>query len=133
PVAGLPAQERRQPDPDRPRTGASASHAAVPHGAPEDQRRRAMRLKEMSMSTQTHFTLDLQGIAHDFKVLAFHGREAISQPYRFVLELVSDCTELDLIMLQPHPAFLPYNTSSNGLPGLISQIAQGDFGSRLTR
>lgn len=85
------------------------------------------------MSTQNHFTLDLQGIAHDFKVLAFHGREAISQPYRFVLELVSERPDLDLDNLLGQPAFLAYSTSGSGVHGLIEQIAQGDSGSRLTR
>ena len=41
-------------------------------------------------ANQAHFTLSLEGVEHDFKVLEFRGREAISQPYRFDLELVSD-------------------------------------------
>ena len=36
------------------------------------------------------FTLTLDGVAHDFQILAFEGTEAIGRPYRFQLELVSD-------------------------------------------
>ena len=41
-------------------------------------------------ANQAHFTLSLEGVEHDFKVLEFRGREAISQPYRFDTELVSE-------------------------------------------
>src|SRR5690606_25186091 len=116
-AAGLPAQERRQPDPDRPRTGAAPAHAALPHGAPKHQRSRRMTLKEKSMSTQNHFTLDLRGFAHDFKVLGFQGREAISQPYRFDVELVSERADLDLDSLLGQPAFLRYSPSGSGVHG----------------
>jgi len=61
-------------------------------------------------ANQAHFTLSLEGIEHDFKVLEFQGREAISQPYRFELELVSE-----------------------RIHGLVHQAAQGEFGQRLTR
>ena len=47
-------------------------------------------------ANQAHFTLSLEGVEHDFKVLEFRGREAISQPYRFDLELVSERPDLDL-------------------------------------
>ena len=41
-------------------------------------------------ANQAHFTLDIPGIQHDFRVLAFRAREAISQCYRIELQLVSD-------------------------------------------
>ncbi|WP_423814384.1 hypothetical protein, partial [Pseudomonas kuykendallii] len=36
-----------------------------------------------------HFTLSLEGQSHDLQVLGFQGREALSTPYAFDLELVS--------------------------------------------
>ena len=37
-----------------------------------------------------HFRLDIPRLEHDFKVLSFQGTEAISQPYCFELDLVSE-------------------------------------------
>ncbi|WP_413817943.1 hypothetical protein, partial [Pseudomonas viridiflava] len=39
---------------------------------------------------KNHFKLNLDGIDHAFQVLAFKGHEAISQPFAFTLELVSE-------------------------------------------
>lgn len=47
-------------------------------------------------ANQTHFSLRIENLRHDFQVLAFRGREAISQPFRFDLELVSERSDLDL-------------------------------------
>ena len=82
---------------------------------------------------QAHFTLSLEGIEHDFKVLEFQGREAISQPYRFDLELVSEHPDLDLERLLHRPAFLSFAPDGSGIHGLVHQAAQGESGQRLTR
>ena len=82
---------------------------------------------------QAHFTLTLEGIEHDFKVLEFQGREAISQPYRFDLELVSEHPDLDLESLLHRPAFLAFAPDGSGIHGLVHQAAQGESGKRLTR
>ncbi len=84
-------------------------------------------------ANQTHFTLCLEGIEHDFKVLEFQGREAISQPYRFDLELVSERPDLDLESLLHRPAFLAFAPGGSGIHGLVHQAAQGESGQRLTR
>ena len=47
-------------------------------------------------ANQTHFSLSIEGLAHDLQVLEFSGREAISQPFVFELELVSERPDLDL-------------------------------------
>ena len=44
-----------------------------------------------SPADQPHFTLTLPGIDHDFKVLAFRAREAISQCYRIELQRANGC------------------------------------------
>ncbi len=84
-------------------------------------------------ANQAHFTLSLEGVEHDFKVLEFQGREAISQPYRFDLELVSERPDLDLESLLHCPAFLAFAPDGSGVHGLVHQAAQGESGKRLTR
>jgi len=84
-------------------------------------------------ANQAHFTLTLEGVEHDFKVLEFQGREAISQPYRFDLELVSERPDLDLESLLHRRAFLALAPDGSGVHGLVHQAAQGESGKRLTR
>ncbi len=84
-------------------------------------------------ANETHFSLTLEGVEHDLQVLAFSGREAISQPYRFDLELVSEHPDLDLESLLHRPAFLALSSDGSGIHGLVHQAAQGESGKRLTR
>ena len=84
-------------------------------------------------ANETHFSLTIEGIDHDLQVLAFNGREAISQPYRFDLELVSEHADLDLQSLLHQPAFLALSPAGNGINGVIYRVAQGESGKRLTR
>ncbi|MFV0453775.1 MAG: type VI secretion system tip protein TssI/VgrG [Pseudomonas sp.] len=84
-------------------------------------------------ANQAHFTLTIEGLEHDLKVLEFSGREAISQPYRFDLELVSERADLDLETLLHQPAFLTLGHENSGIHGVIHRIAQGESGQRLTR
>jgi len=74
-------------------------------------------------ANQAHFTLSLEGVEHDFKVLEFRGREAISQPYRFDLELVSERPDLDLESLLHCPAFLAFAPDGSGVHGLVHQAS----------
>ncbi|MEN8640349.1 type VI secretion system tip protein VgrG [Pseudomonas sichuanensis] len=84
-------------------------------------------------ANQTHFSLHIDGLEHDFQVLAFDGNEAISQPYAIDLELVSERPSLDLENLLHKPAFLQLGDDGRGLHGLIYRAAQGEAGKRLTR
>ncbi len=84
-------------------------------------------------ANQTHFSLSIEGVSHDLQVLEFTGREAISQPFVFELELISERPDLDLESLLHQPAFLTLSPSGTGIHGLIYRIAQGDSGQRLTR
>ncbi|MEE4664934.1 contractile injection system protein, VgrG/Pvc8 family, partial [Pseudomonas alliivorans] len=79
------------------------------------------------------FKLNLDGVDHDFQVLAFSGHEAISQPFGFTVELVSESSDLDIERLLNRPAFLQFASDNGGIHGLIDRIAQGDSGQRLTR
>ncbi|WP_350569455.1 type VI secretion system tip protein TssI/VgrG [Pseudomonas sp. H26/SER47-MNA-CIBAN-0231] len=84
-------------------------------------------------ANQPRFTLTLEGARHDLKVLEFTGREAISQPFRFELELVSERPDLELESLLHGQAFLSFDAQGCGIHGQIYQVGQGDSGKRLTR
>ncbi|WP_434457595.1 type VI secretion system tip protein VgrG [Stutzerimonas urumqiensis] len=79
-----------------------------------------------------HFSLQLPGIEHDLQVLEFRGREALSTPFAFDVELVSERPDLALETLLHQPAFLAFAPNS-GIHGQVYRIAQGDSGKRLTR
>ncbi|MDF2398840.1 type VI secretion system tip protein VgrG [Pseudomonas sp. 3MA1] len=80
-----------------------------------------------------HFVLSIPAVRHDFKVLAFKGREAISELYAIHIELVSDNPRVDLESLLNQPAFLQFGLKGEGIHGLIDDIEIGDSGKRMTR
>ena len=87
------------------------------------------------MSTFDHssrFSLSINGVEHDLRVLAFTGNEAISTPFVFEVELVSERFDLDLEALLHQPAFLAFDTLGNGIHGHISSIGISSPGPRLT-
>src|SRR5690554_3032546 len=89
-----------------------------------------------SPADEAHFTLDLPGLEHDFRVLSFRAHEAISQCYRIELQLVSDQPDLDLEALLQRNAWLGIQHGEGegtGLHGLIHHAAIGEAGKRLTR
>lgn len=79
------------------------------------------------------FTLDIQGLSHDFQVFEFRAKEALNQPYEVKLQLVSERPELDMESVLHRPAFLRFGPDGAGIHGQVYQIAQGDCGKRLTR
>ncbi|MCJ0975669.1 type VI secretion system tip protein VgrG [Pseudomonas sp. PS1] len=84
-------------------------------------------------ANDTHFSLAIEGIEHDLQVLEFTGREAVSQPYSFELELISERPDLNLDDLLHRPAFLALCPAGSGIHGQIYRVAQGDSGRRMTR
>ncbi|POA89977.1 type VI secretion system Vgr family protein [Pseudomonas protegens] len=80
-----------------------------------------------------HFVLSIPAVHHDFKVLAFRGREAVSELYAIHIELVSDNPNVDLESLLNQPAFLQFGLKGEGIHGLIDDIEVGDSGKRMTR
>ncbi|TYP64435.1 type VI secretion system tip protein TssI/VgrG [Stutzerimonas stutzeri] len=84
-------------------------------------------------ANDTHFSLAIDGVEHDLQVLAFTGREAISQPYCFDLELVSERPDLALQSLLHKSAFLSFSPAGDGIHGLVHRVAQAESGKRLTR
>lgn len=79
------------------------------------------------------FTLTLDNPPSELKVLEFKGTEAVSQPYRFDLELVSERSDLALEELLHRQAFLGFDGREGGIHGQLYSVAQGDSGKRLTR
>ena len=71
------------------------------------------------------FSLTVEGITNAFHVLSFNGNEAINLPYTFVVEIVCEHANLDLVELLHQPAFLAYGTDGQGVHGQIYAIAQG--------
>ena len=63
-----------------------------------------------SPANAPRFSLTIDGFAHDLKVRAFTGEEAISKPYFFNVECVSERPDLDLQCLFDGPAFLAFDT-----------------------
>ncbi|MDP2147944.1 MAG: type VI secretion system tip protein VgrG, partial [Pseudomonas sp.] len=74
-------------------------------------------------ANQSAFSLTVDGQPSDLKVLAFKGEEAISQPYRFDLELVSEQPDLDLENLLHRQAFLAFDAQGHGIHGQIQRVA----------
>ncbi|MDO7896650.1 type VI secretion system Vgr family protein [Pseudomonas citrulli] len=81
------------------------------------------------------FGIAVTGLEHDFQVLAFKGHEAISQPYSFEVELVSERKSPDLEKLLHRQAFLTFDKLARqtcGVHGLIYSVVLGDPVKRLT-
>ena len=84
-------------------------------------------------ANQASFLLDIEGSAHDLRVLEFTGKEAISQPFRFDLKLVSERPDLDLESLLHRTAYLSFDGHGAGIHGQVYSVGQGDAGKRLTQ
>ncbi|MCM2460896.1 type VI secretion system tip protein VgrG [Pseudomonas sp. CG7] len=80
----------------------------------------------------SNFRLTIRDLTHDFQVLAFEGSEAISTPYSFDIELVSEQWDINLEHLLNKQAFLAFDKQGGGVHGVIYRAAQGDSGKRLT-
>ena len=85
-----------------------------------------------TLARHNHFSLSINGANQDLRVLAFTGNEAISRPFTFDLELVSERSDLDLEALLHQPAFLAFDAQGNGVHGQISSIGLSSPGARLT-
>ncbi|MGV8918241.1 MAG: contractile injection system protein, VgrG/Pvc8 family [Pseudomonas sp.] len=65
------------------------------------------------------FRLDIQNLPHTLNVLSFTGSEAISQPFAFELEVVSESSDLNLQSLMYRSAWLSFAGARNGISGQI--------------
>ncbi|MCO8163587.1 type VI secretion system tip protein VgrG [Pseudomonas sp. 21LCFQ010] len=83
-------------------------------------------------ATDQLLSLHLKNPQHDLQVLSFSGEEAISMPYRFNIEAVSEDPQLDLDALLHQMVFLAFNSQGAGIHGQIQRVEQGISGMRLT-
>lgn len=90
----------------------------------------------MRNDTESPFSLTLTQSDLQLQVLRFNGREALNQPYRFDLELISLAPPINPDLLLGHPAFLRLDGES-GVHGIVhsvslSALAPRRIGYRLT-
>lgn len=76
----------------------------------------------MHNDTQSPFSLTLTQIDLQLHVLRFNGREALNQPYRFDLELISLAPPMHPDTLLGQPAFLRLDGES-GIHGIVHSIS----------
>ncbi|MEG5263413.1 type VI secretion system tip protein TssI/VgrG [Pseudomonas sp. JDS28PS106] len=77
-------------------------------------------------ANQNRFDLSILGVNHDFQMLSFTGQEAVNEPFRFDLELVSKRGIDDLEALLHRSAFLHIAGNAQGIHGLIDAVAETD-------
>ncbi|KHL68377.1 type IV secretion protein Rhs [Pseudomonas flexibilis] len=75
--------------------------------------------------------LSVQLADRDWRVLAFEAQEAIGEPYRIVLRLVAEHSDLPLDTLLRQPAWLDLG-NGRGLHGLVWRATQEETGKRLS-
>ncbi|CAI8898897.1 type VI secretion system secreted protein VgrG [Pseudomonas sp. IT-P258] len=79
--------------------------------------------------SEPSFRLDVAGLPDSLEVLAFTGREAISEPFVFDLNLLIDDPELDLASLLYRPASLHFGPAESHVHGQLHEIVQRDHAS----
>ena len=75
------------------------------------------------------FRLDVAGLSDAFEVLAFTGREVISEPFVFEMDLLIDDPTLDLASLLYRSASLRFGPAGNAVHGQLQELAQREYGS----
>jgi len=73
---------------------------------------------------QMPITLKLTGSPMDLQVLSFTGHDALNEPYRFDVDLVSSNPHLDLPSLAGSAAWLAFGVEHAGIHGLIDSARQ---------
>lgn len=74
------------------------------------------------------FRLDVAGLSDAFEVLAFTGREAISEPFAFDVDLLVDDPTLDLASLLYQPVYLHFGPAGHAIHGHLHELVQRDQG-----
>jgi type VI secretion system secreted protein VgrG len=76
--------------------------------------------------SEPSFRLDVAGLPDSLEVLAFTGREAISEPFVFDLELLIEDPVLDLASLLYRPASLHFGPAGSHVHGQLHELVQRD-------
>ncbi|MGJ7515794.1 type VI secretion system Vgr family protein [Pseudomonas baetica] len=80
---------------------------------------------------EPEFRLDVAGLSDAFEVLSFTGREAISEPFVFDVDLLVDDPTLDLASLLYRSATLHFGPTENFVHGQLLELVQRDHGSTI--
>ena len=86
----------------------------------------------MRNDEQGPMTLAINDSQMDLHVISFTGREALNQPYRFDIDLVSKHRAVDCDGLLQRSAYLSYGPFRQGIHGQISQARQVQAGDGLS-
>ncbi len=74
------------------------------------------------------FRLDVAGLSNAFEVLFFAGRESISEPFVFDVDLLIEDPTLDLASLLYRSASVLFGPAGNGIHGQLHELVQRDHG-----
>ena len=74
------------------------------------------------------FRLGVAGMSDAFEVLAFTGREAISEPFVFEVDLLIDDPTLDLASLLYQPVSLHFGPAGQAIHGQLHELVQREQG-----
>jgi type VI secretion system secreted protein VgrG len=74
------------------------------------------------------FRLDVAGLSNAFEVLSFTGRESISEPFVFDVDLLIEDPTLDLAGLLYRSASLLFGSPGNAIHGQLHELVQRDHG-----
>ncbi|MGH8384556.1 MAG: type VI secretion system Vgr family protein [Pseudomonas sp.] len=80
---------------------------------------------------EPEFRLAVAGLSDAFEVMAFTGREAISEPFVFDMEILIDDPQLDLASLLYRSATLRFGPGGNSVHGQLHELVQREHGSTL--
>lgn len=79
-------------------------------------------------ANESSFRLDVAGLSNAFEVLSFAGRESISEPFVFDVDLLIEDSTLDLAGLLYRSASLLFGPAGNGINGQLHELVQRDHG-----
>ncbi|WP_434602710.1 type VI secretion protein [Pseudomonas sp. Z4-7] len=77
---------------------------------------------------ESSFRLEIAGLPESFVVVAFTGKESISEPFLFEVELVTSDTPLDLAGLLYRSVWLSFGSCGRGIHGQLHEVVQHRHG-----
>ncbi|CAN7704994.1 type VI secretion system Vgr family protein [Pseudomonas umsongensis] len=79
-------------------------------------------------ANESSFRLDVAGLSNAFEVLSFAGRESISEPFVFDVDLLIEDSTLDLAGLLYRSASLLFGSEGNVIHGQLHELVQREHG-----
>ncbi|MGH8411244.1 MAG: type VI secretion protein, partial [Pseudomonas sp.] len=79
-------------------------------------------------ANESSFRLDVAGLSNAFEVLSFAGRESISEPFVFDVDLLIEDPTLDLAGLLYRSASLLFGPEGNVIHGQLHELVQREHG-----